>query len=124
MDNTSHLLNLQQAKNKIKWNISIFSYNIITQAIPKDWKKKMKGNPRSMNLYSDFHVRIKNNLVTFEDISNKDFCWEMIHWKEPSSITTWVDIFPFLEMVSWSKIFKATHYTCLETYKVSIQDSA
>ena len=62
----------------------------------------MKGNPLSMNLYSDFHVRIKDDLVSFEGIRNKVLYWEMIYCTEPSSLTTWVDMFPFLEMVSWT----------------------
>ena len=81
----------------------------------------MKGNPLSMNLYSDFHVKIKDDLVTFEGIRNKVLYWEMIHCTEPSSLTTWADIFPFLEMVSLNKNFKATHYTCLETYFQTFQ---
>ena len=84
-------------------------------------EKKMQGNPLSMNLYHDFNVRIKNNLVPFESISNKVLYWEMIHSTEPSSITTWVDIFPFLEVASWNEIFRATHYTCLETYLQTFQ---
>ena len=121
MDSSGHLLKFQEVKGKINWNISIYSYNIITQAIPKDWKNKMKENPLSMNLYSEYQIRIKDNIVTFHGISNKALYWEMIHCKEPTSITTWVDIFPFLETISWNKVFMAIHNTCLETYLQSFQ---
>ena len=122
-DSNGGQINFLGLKQNLHWNISIFSYNLIYSAIPKAWKRKIRGFKPPENVHSEFYLRIKGSLTNLNSISNKDLYSEILTYKikEPTAISTWLDIFPFLEVVSWKNIFKNTHQVAPDTYLQTFQ---
>ena len=110
-------------KQKLGWNISIFNYNLIHSAIPKRWKQILMGYTPTQNVNCKVYLKIKGILTNLTNVSNRDLYFELISTKvkEPSSIDTWIDIFPFLENVSWKAIFQNTHQIAPDTYLQTFQ---
>ena len=57
------------------------------------------------------------------NVTNKELYFELLkpQIKQPTAIETWVDLFPFLEHVSWRNIFKNTHQIVPDTYLQTFQ---
>ena len=122
-DSAGGQINFVELKHKLQWNISIFSYNLIYSAIPKTWKRNLRGYQPSENVHSKLYLRIKGSLIDLNHVSNQDLYSEILTHKikEPTAITTWLDIFPFLGKVSWKNIFRNTHQIAPDTYFQSFQ---
>ena len=77
-------------KERLKWNISVYDYNIIRSSLPTEWKRKMSDNVPSINLYSNNTVQIKGQLISVTQMKNKDIYLELIGNKEiqASAIST------------------------------------
>ena len=123
LDDEGRFLDFQAAKKRLQWNICIFNYNRILSAIPSLWKKKLKGSSTSMNMYNEVVIRVRKSLIDITELTNKDIYWEIIDEKvkEPTSLNTWLNLFPFLEGINWKKIFLAVHHICPEIYFQSFQ---
>ena len=92
-------------------------------AIRKTWKQKLRGGSASENVHCKFDLSIKGSLINLNNITNKDLYTEILTYKikAPTTISTWIDIFPFLEGVSWKNIFMNTHQIVPDTYVQSFQ---
>ena len=104
INDNGHFLTLGEIKERLKWNISIYDYNIIRSSIPfpfPEWKRKMSDNVPSMNLYSKITVPVRSQLISLTQMKNKDIYWELIGNKEiqASAINTWIKLYPFLHAV-------------------------
>ena len=123
INDNGHFLTLGEIKERLKWNISIYDYNIIRSSIPTEWKRKMSDNVPSMNLYSNITVPVRGQLISLTQMKNKDIYWELIGNKEiqASAINIWIDLYPFLHAVKWYKIFNAVHHCAIKTYLQSFQ---
>ena len=112
-----------EIKRIIDWNLSLFSYNIIVCAIPKLWKQKVKGFMENIITVSNVTIQIKRNSVNIAKITNKAIYWELLSSKikAPNAINTWIDLFPFMEIVPWDRIFKSIHSTLLPPYMQTFQ---
>ena len=66
INDNGHFLTLGEIKEWLKWNISIFEYNIIRSPLPTEWKRKMSDNVPSMNLYSNITLPVRGQLITNE----------------------------------------------------------
>ena len=110
-------------KQRLSWNISIFNYNLIYSAIPKTWKQKLMGHKPTQNVNSKVYLKINGILKNLTNVHNRDLYFELLRTKvsEPSSVDTWIDIFPFLESVSWKAIFKNTHQIVPDSYLQTFQ---
>ena len=86
INDNGHFLTLGEIKERLKWNISIYDYNIIRSSIPTKWKRKISDNVPSMNLYSNITVPVRGQLISLTQMKNKDIYWELIGNKEIQSI--------------------------------------
>ena len=87
------------------------------------WKQILMGYKPTQNVNCKVYLKIKGILTNLTNVSNRDLYFELIRTKvkEPSSIDTWIDIFPFLENVSWKAIFQNTHHITPDTYLQTFQ---
>ena len=122
-NNTGGQITYQELNQRLNWNISIYSYNLIYAAIPRNWKQKLKGWSPTMNMYNKVYLRIKGSLIDLNKISNKDTYYKLLEniIEEPTSIATWVDLFPFLDNIQWENIFLNVHHMIAETYLQTFQ---
>ena len=123
VNDNGKFLTIPEIKERLNWNISIYDYNIIRSSIPKKWTQQMLNRKPSMNVHSNITVSIKGILTNLARAKNKDIYWELIGNRkvEATAINTWVDLYPFLELVNWHKIFNAVHKNSIETYLQSFQ---
>ena len=113
---------------KLKSNLKPLQLSSIKSAIPKTWKEKLKTihEPiqderliRSNNPYTKIGMETKPlHKITNKQITNKLLINTI---KPPTSIETWINIFPFLETEDWDPIFIRTFKTTKETYLQSFQ---
>ena len=68
-------------------------------------------------------IQIGNKIKNIEDVTSKEIYRVIINKKiqEPTSINTWIDMFPFLINLEWNKIFKLPFITTCEPYLQSFQ---
>ena len=71
INDNGHFLTLGEIKERLKWNISIYDYNIIRSSLPTEWKRKMSDNVPSMNLYSNITVPVKGQLISLTQMKKR-----------------------------------------------------
>ena len=93
---------------KFNAEVDVMNFNRLKSAIPISWKEKIKYQskpniPRHLNL----KVKVKGRNVDFLKINNKALYWTVLneHLEEPSAIDKWVEAYPFLNNITWYKVF-------------------
>ena len=78
------IINLKNIVNqKLNCNLNFLNYNILVEAIPKNWKNILKGN-EFMNFQShseDVCLKVNNKLCTLLVLKNKNIFTEIISRK-------------------------------------------
>ena len=101
----------------LKFGIKIDPWYWITvvSAIPRVWKQKIKQENCLDNIVSaitdnNIYIIIKDNYKLINLTTTKEIYQKLIKSKtqEPTAIKTWLNIFPFMETVDWSKIYILT----------------
>ena len=56
-------------------------------------------------------------------LNNNNIYWEIVHSKSepPTSLETWINLYPFLETVDWKPIFTLVYNVTVETYLQTFQ---
>ena len=126
VDNTGKFLKLDDILAKLPLRLTHLEYIGLLQAIPKDWHEKLKVNSEGEQANTDLTLSIKSRLKSIYKITSRDIYWELIDSKSknPTSLETWLDLFPFLETIDWAEIFKLanriTHEPALQTLQYKI----
>ena len=107
VNDNGHFLTLGEIKEWLKWNISIYDYNIIRSSFPAQWQRKMSNKVHSMNLYRNITVIIRGQLISLTQMKNKDIHWELIGNEEiqASVINTWILCFKYAPWRRYPNIF-------------------
>ena len=100
----------------------------IKSAIPKTGKKKIKSHSEPIQdekliRSNEPHTKISTGIKSLQKISIKQITNKLLinTIKPPTSIETWINIFPFLETEDWNSIFLRTFEITKETYLQSFQ---
>ena len=102
----------------------MMKYPSLIHAIPKTWKCKVNTDDNSkIDNRSSTFVTINKTLWPITDIKSQGIYWELVHNKcePPTSLNTWVDLFPFLECIDWSKVYTLSNGITTEPYLQSFQ---
>ena len=69
------------------------------------------------------HIRIGLKFIPIQKIKNKQIVNKLLSsiTKPPTSVETWINMYPFLEMEDWKQIFLRTFQITKETYLQSFQ---
>ena len=116
-------LSLQQFNAKFSTNLDNLCFNKIISAIPYKWKEKLRKTKISCTVIKDTTVSCQGKLKDITKVSNKALYWIALHKniQEPTAVEKWIETFPFLESISWHKIFKMAHIISNEPYLHSFQ---
>ena len=119
----SRFLSLQQFNAKFSTNLDNLCFNKIISAIPYKWKEKLRKTKISCTVIKDTTVSCQGKLKDITKVSNKALYWIALHKniQEPTAVEKWIETFPFLESISWHKIFKMAHIISNEPYLHSFQ---
>ena len=123
------LMTLDELNAKYEMNINNLTYNTIISAIPKEWKVKLKTENYNFQNYDNNmnidipHMYIKSKQKNILELESKDINNELIARKiKPLTvIDTWLDIYPFLNDIDWSLVFKLPYKTVKEPYLQTFQ---
>ena len=104
LDDTYSYLSQDNINNVMRTNINILQYNSLKTAIPKVWKATLKNHDivDIDVLIVESHepiIKIGSQYKIISKIINKHIKNKLLDKKikPPTSINTWIDIFPFLE---------------------------
>ena len=119
------LLNHAEFNIQNKTNLSVLNYNALKSCIPRDWKhaivtgKKNNVNTETVNPI----ITINNIRKDITIVKSKELYTHLILQKSkpPSSLETWVNLFPFLEQYNWKDIFNIPFKYVREPYLQSFQ---
>ena len=124
LDQNSKILNKDNLNLSLDTNLTQLSYNSIISAIPKEWKQKIKEiGTRPENRSSD-EIQINvDKLVPISNITSKKIYNELIRFrsKPPTSLKSWIELYPFLEKYNWNDTFVLPYKVIKETYMQSFQ---
>ena len=125
------IINKITLEQKLGTQITMLKYNSITQSFPKKWKEKITKTVHSTNVNTilettnstNIQIQIRNNLKNLEIITSKEIYLNLIQdkFEPPTSITTWIDRFPFLENINWRDIYELPYKIVSEPYLQSYQ---
>ena len=109
--------------------LSILKYNALKRAIPKEWKTILKTqetipiNENNINRTCTPLIRISNIWKTIESVTSKNIYIKTIlgNIQPPTVVDTWINIYPFLEVVEWPNIFTLASKITGEPYLQSLQ---
>ena len=113
---------------KLKCNLKPLQMLGLHSSIPKMWKEKLKtiSDPFQMDKIienNEPYIKVGIDLKPLKKISNKQIVNKLLKniIKTPTSIETWINMFPFLEIEDWNQIFSRTFQITKETYLQSFQ---
>ena len=103
------------------WKTNFLSIYSILNAIPKIWKLKIKAP--SSNFILSHNFSLNNNIVPIEKVSSKKIYCEIVKekTKPPSALSTWLNLFPFLENFNWQKVYSLVYTISKEPYLQTFQ---
>ena len=113
-------------KEKKNWKISILRINSLLSAIPRTWIAKIE---KSNFIYKEIPratIMVRKCVKQISKLLSADIYWDLITkvTKPPTAISTWMDLFPFLEQVNWKYLFicvnKVTSEPYLQTFQYKI----
>ena len=96
------------------------SYNCLSSAIPKSWKKKLKY--QKVDCFErwpdEIYIKIINKYVVLNKVRNKQIYEELIRKviKPPTAVEPWIETYPFLENHDWSQTFLLPFKVLQEPY--------
>ena len=71
------------------------------------WKEKLKTISEPFQIDNELYIKIGSDLKLLKKISNKQIVRKLLSniTKPPTSLETWINMFPFLEIEDWNQIF-------------------
>ena len=117
-------LSIQEFNNNNNTNISIMKYNALKCSLPNLWKKMIIQNNNIAKTQSlQPNIRIGNVIKPISLIKTKEMYNNLIieKIKPPTSIETWINLYPFLEQYDWKEIYKIPFKYMREPYLQSFQ---
>ena len=121
----SSLLNFQDMSTKFSSQLTLMQYYSIIKAIPPNWKSKLKLFNPTYHEKKNYVISlsIEKVLKPINMLDNNNIYWEIIHSKSepPTSLETWINLYPFLETVDWKPIFTLVYNVTVETYLQTFQ---
>ena len=113
----------EDINNTRKWKVNILHLNSLLSAIPRTWVAKVE---KTNDIYKEiprFTVMIRNCQKQISKLKSQDIYWEQLKnvTKLPTAVSTWVDLFPFLEQINWGTLFTIVNKVTSEPYLQSFQ---
>ena len=100
----------------------------IVIAIQREWKSKIKKEKLLQDklaslINDDTYIMINNRYKLAKLVTSKEIYQKLImeNIEPPTSKEKWINIFPFMENIDWSKIFSLSFRTVREPYFHSFQ---
>ena len=128
VDNQCHFLSLCVLNQNLKSNLKQLQVMSLISAIPKLWKEKLKTYSEPIQIQKlimnpEPHIRIGLKFIPIQKIKNKQIVNKLLSslTKPPTSVETWINIYPFLEKEDWKQIYHRTFKITRETYLQSFQ---
>ena len=105
------------------WSTNILHTNSLLAAIPKRWKLKINSSTFKFQGTPCFGLVLNKCITPITKVTSRKVYWDIVKSKttKPTSIEIWVDLFPFLESVNWSSIYKLVYKISNEPYLQSFQ---
>ena len=115
--------NSHDLKEKLQLNTNFLKIDSLLNAIPADWKKKIKNFKYPIKEFPPMSIIINSIPKPFAKVESKSIYLEMsnLTTKPPTAISKWIDLFPFLEKLDWKPIFTLVFTITREPYLQSFQ---
>ena len=111
----SSILSFEEFFTKANLNIDILLYNKIIDSIPRTGNavKQISNIIRSVTPL----IPVRGKLTEICNLKNMVLYWTTLNDKlqVPSSVERWIEIFPFIEVATWGKMFHMVHYIVKES---------
>ena len=117
-------VDVREFNNNNNTNISILEYNALKSCIPGSWKKIfIQKNNVAQNQSLEPSLLIGTIKKKISIIKSKELynCLIMNKIKPPTSLETWVNLYPFMENYDWKEIYTIAFKYTREPYLQSFQ---
>ena len=123
LDANNNFCTPAEFEQKFNCSSNFLNFYSMLDAVPKIWKLKINAEPSNFCQLPDFSFMLDKNITTLNKITSKKVYWGIVNntVKPPSVLSTWVDLFPFLENFNWQKIYTAVNKISKEPYLQSFQ---
>ena len=126
VDENGKLTTFQNIKTLM--NITQMEYNSLITSIPKKWRTVLKEKVPTINIQElktpiDPQIVINRKFKSILTIKNNEIYRALInnYTQSPTSITKWIESYPFLEIVDWKEIYQLPYRILREPYLQSFQ---
>ena len=121
VDADHNFLSLEALKQKL--NTNFLNIHSIINAIPKNWKLKLKPVQGSFRRITNASIWLNKVVVPLNKVTSNKIYWEIVNHKiKPATAKyTWCDLFPFLEHIDWKKIYRLVYIISSEPYLQTFQ---
>ena len=123
LNQRNNLMTCEELGSQPNWNTNILHTNSLLAAIPKTWKSKINSSTLKFQGTPCFSLVINKCITPIAKVTSRKVYWDMVQGKikKPTAAEIWVDLFPFLEDVNWSSIYKFEYKISNEPYLQSFQ---
>ena len=101
LDSEGNILKRSQLNQKLETHLSEMFYNSVVSSIPQVWKKKLRPVqiPKEEHGTDEINIKVDSKLTPLSKTNSKLIYESLLKKiiKPPTSINTWIEIYPFLE---------------------------
>ena len=128
IDNDGSIISRDSMSQLLGQDLNYLKYVSLKSAIPKQWKKLLKMEIKSINkeeiaISDEPYIKINNNMKPITKTTNKELYLKQIskYTKEATALETWINLYPFLEKQDWKVLYKLPYKITTEPYLQSFQ---
>ena len=125
LNTNGQVLPFENFTTKLQIRMSKLEYYGFVNALPKLCLSTLRYEGITQKTSGDnfISLKIKNKSTSVGKIGSQDLYWELIAEKSepPTALSTWIDLFPFLETCDWGIVFSNVGKITNEPYFQSFQ---
>ena len=108
---------------KFNSNTNLLCIYSLLSAIPTKWKQNINTPSPNFRRSPNFSFILNNSAVPLEKVTSKNIYCEIVKRKikPPSALSTWLNLFPFLENFNWQKVYSLVYSISKEPYLQTFQ---
>ena len=125
LDSEGNILKRSQLNQKLETHLSEMFYNSVVSSIPQVWKKKLRPVqiPKEGQGTDEINIKVDSKWTPLSKTNSKLIYESLLKQiiKPPTSINTWIEIYPFLEKFNWTDTFILPYKVLREAHLQSFQ---
>ena len=123
LNNSNRIGNHEEIQIRLQCHKNFLWTNSLINAIPREWKAKIDNNNQIFKDIPYLYIKINKMFKSMLNIQSKSVYWKLMNemTSPPTEISTWIDLYPFMEKIDWKCVFSLVYKLTREPHLQTVQ---